>query len=36
MYSYAERMKAVQLYIKLGRRMNATILADERFTGADM
>jgi len=25
MYSYAERMRAVQLYIKLDRRMNATI-----------
>lgn len=25
MYSYAERMRAVQLYIKLGKRMNATL-----------
>lgn len=25
MYSYAERMRAVLLYIKLDRRMNATI-----------
>ncbi|WP_417276756.1 IS3 family transposase [Castellaniella sp.] len=25
MYSYAERVKAVQLYIKLGKRLNATI-----------
>ena len=25
MYSYAERIRAVRLYIKLGKRMNATI-----------
>ncbi|NMF91460.1 hypothetical protein GPA26_23650, partial [Aromatoleum petrolei] len=25
MYSYADRMRAVQLYIKLGKRVGATI-----------
>lgn len=25
MYSYADRLRAVELYIKLGKRLNATI-----------
>ncbi len=25
MYSYAERIRAVRLYIKLGKRLNATV-----------
>ena len=33
MYSYEERMRAVELYIKLGKRLRATIREIVRRTG---